>query len=352
MNTAISTFNPATVAEQSEVVSPSQSLTTSESSRTMAEIQSALTIAAARPRDEMRAIDKVKNACQRPRLAEISQYEYSKGGQKITGPTIHLLTVLAQHWGNIQFGFRELSQCRGESTVEAYAWDLESNTRRSVQFVVPHKIGLKGGKTRQITDPREVYEWVANQSQRRVRACLENVIPKDVIDEAVDQCNETLHAQADTSPEAVQRMVKAFEGLGVSKAQIEARIQRRLEAIAPAQLISLRRIYNSIKDGMSSSGDWFAAEEAQEKQADSGKASSVEEKLRSKVEEAASKPASEPVDSEAIYAGYKQRVSRTTKPDSLRGLRAEIAGDANLEAGGREDLLMQIDDALDAAGAE
>ena len=32
---------------------------------------------------------------------------------------------MAQAWGNMQFGIRELDQRNGESTVQAFAWDVE-----------------------------------------------------------------------------------------------------------------------------------------------------------------------------------------------------------------------------------
>ena len=43
-------------------------------------------------------------------------------------------------------------------------------------------------------------------------------------------------------------------------AQIEKRIQRRLDTITAAQLVQLRKIFNSMKDGMSTPADWFEAE--------------------------------------------------------------------------------------------
>ena len=46
--------------------------------------------------------------------------------------------MLAQNWGNMQFGIREIEQRAGESTVQAFAWDVETNVRREVTFQVPH----------------------------------------------------------------------------------------------------------------------------------------------------------------------------------------------------------------------
>lgn len=232
----------------------------SDAKRAIAEIQSALTVASQRPRNEMRCIERIKVSCQRPRLAENAEYSYSRGGTEIIGATIDLLTVIANHWGNIQFGFRELSQRHGESEVEAFAWDLETNARRSVTFTVPHKRSTKRG-VELLTDPRDVYELVANMAQRRVRACLEAVIPSDIVDEAVDQARETLKTSCKTDAEAIKGLLDGFAKFGVVREMIEARIQRRIDSITPAQFISMRRIWKSISDGMSTAKDWFEQEQ-------------------------------------------------------------------------------------------
>lgn len=356
----IATFDPSALGADVPSVSPTQSLTTSESTRAMAEIQSALTIAAARPRDERRCIDKIANACQRPRLAEISQYSYSKGKGDISGPSIHLMTVVANLWGNIQFGFREMSQGRGESTVEAFAWDLESNTKRSLQFVVPHKIGLRGGKFKTLTDPREIYEWIANQAQRRVRSCLENVIPKDVIDEAVDQCTATMKAAADTSPEALNKMLAKFGEIGVSKEQIETRIQRRIEAITPAQIINLRRIFTSIKDGMSHASDWFESEKKEPPKGENqdskpaGK-SSAKETIKAKAEAAAKKDDPELAEStgdQSVFDALMQKVNGTTKPAELKKLKTQVEANKDIDDNQRQRLVAMVDEYLEASKIE
>jgi len=95
---------------------------------------------------------------------------------------------------------------------------------------------------------------VANQGARRLRACILGIIPGDVTEAAVIQCEITLKAQADTSPEALQKMAAVFSAIGVTQEMLEQRIQRKLESIVPAQVIALRKIFNSIKDGMSKPG--------------------------------------------------------------------------------------------------
>jgi hypothetical protein len=111
------------------------------------------------------------------------------------------------------------------------------------------------------------------------------VIPGDVTEAAVAQCEATMKSKADTSPEAMQRMVAAFEPFGVTREQIEKRIQRRLDAIQPAQVVSLKKIYASLRDGMSAPIDWFgieSAEEATTTPATSTRTDAVKDKLRAK----------------------------------------------------------------------
>lgn len=268
------------------VVRPNNGISTVvESQRAIAEVQAALTVAAARPRDEKRAIERIEVACERVGLAEKAEYSYSRGGQEITGPTIDLLTVIANCWGNLQFGFRELAQRNGESDIEAFAWDLETNSKRSVQFTLPHKRHTRSGSTT-LTDPRDIYEMVANNAQRRVRACLEAVIPPDVVEDAVMKTRATLQVTAEVNDDSITKLLAAFEKFGINKMQIEARLQRRIDTMQPAQLVSLRRIYRSMQDGMSIPQDWFPSAEAPQEPAPTTAAATVKEQLKKKAKAA------------------------------------------------------------------
>ncbi len=245
---------------QNKIVHHNQSssaLISTESQRAIAEVQAALAIAKSFPRDRVAAVDRILNDCQRSGLAQVAVYQYARGGTSISGPTIRLAESLAQNWGNIQYGVRELSQANGESTVEAFAWDVETNTRQTKIFQVPHVRYTKSGGAVKLIDPRDIYEAVANNGARRLRACILGVIPGDVVEAALQQCDLTLNTYADTSPEGIQNIIKAFEKYGVSKEALEKRIQCRMEAIKPAQIVSLIKIGTSLKDGMSNPADWF-----------------------------------------------------------------------------------------------
>lgn len=262
-----------------------QALVEVEQQRALAEVQGAIVLAKKFPRNQIEALDRIKTACQRHGLAEQALYSYSRGGTEITGPSIRLAEAIAQNWGNIQFGIRELEQRNGESTVQAFAWDMETNTRQTKEFQIKHERYTKKGKYA-LEDPRDIYEMVANQGARRLRACILGIIPGDIIESAQNECEQTLKAKADTSSDALKKLVEAFASYKVTKEQIEKRIQRRLDTITPAQLIQLRKIYNSLKDGMSSAADWFeTVQPSTEKPADGSEA--LKEKLRGKQKEQA-----------------------------------------------------------------
>ena len=230
-----------------------------EGQRAIQEVQAAMVIAKKFPRNQVEAMDRILQAFTRPTLAEGALYSYSKGGTDVSGPSIRSAEAIAQMWGNMQFGIRELEQRNGESTVEAFAWDIETNTRQVKVFQVPHTRYTRKG-TYKLEDPREIYEMIANQGARRLRACILGIIPGDVIEAATRQAETTLATTADTSPEAIKKMVEAFKGYGITKEMIEKRIQRRLDSMTPALMVQMKKIYASLRDGMSAAQDWFDME--------------------------------------------------------------------------------------------
>lgn len=241
----------------SGVVSPSGALAQAVTQQSVAEVQARMIIARTNPRNAIAAMENILNDCTRPTLAERALYSYARGGQDITGPTIRLAEAIAQRWGNIASGIKEVSRQGGYSECIAYAWDLETGYYDERQFQVRHwRDTQRGGYP--LTDERDIYELIANNGQRRKRAVMLAVIPGDVVEAAVNQCEVTMTSTADTSPEAVTKIIDAFLRFDVTQAQLETRIQRRMDSIRPAQVVMLRKIFSSINDGMSSPEDWFS----------------------------------------------------------------------------------------------
>ena len=226
-------------------------------SRQAQEVQAAMVVAKRFPRDEVLAMDRILKACQRVSLAQAAVYEYPRGGETVTGPSIRLAEALAQNWGNVDFGVIELEQHAGESQVMAYAWDLETNTRQSKVFTVPHVRKTSKG-TFPLTDPRDIYEMVANQGARRMRACILGVIPGDVVDAALTQCDTTLKASNKLPlEERITKMCEAFQNdFQITVDALEKYIGRKAQAFSETDVIRLGKVYRSLKDGVIGS-DYF-----------------------------------------------------------------------------------------------
>lgn len=234
-----------------------------ESERAIAEAQGKLVIAKRFPRDQARAYSAIIDACKRPGLAEEACYSFPRGGQTVSGPSIRLAEMLAANWGNIDYGIRELSRKEGVSEMEAYCWDLETNTMSSQKFTVRHIRDTRGGGVK-LTDERDIYELTANMGGRRLRARILAILPADLIQAAVDECGKTL-AGGNELPIAdrVRNMVAAFKTLGVQPELIEKRVGHALATTTGEELADLRKIHNSIRDGVSKINDWFGDKPAE-----------------------------------------------------------------------------------------
>lgn len=230
-----------------------------EKQRVMQEVQALVLVARQCPRDEIKAQRKIMDSAKRKTLAEQSSYAYPRGGQIIKGASIRTAETLAKYWGNISFGIKELSQDNRNhfSEVMAYAWDLESNVRVEKVFKVAHKRDTKKGTTL-LTDSRDIYELTANQGARRLRACILEVLPSDIVEDFLEECEKTLEGD-NSKPlkERIQDMVKAFEQIGVSQEMIEKRIGCKLDVMIIKQLSDLGSIYNSIKNNFKKVEDFF-----------------------------------------------------------------------------------------------
>lgn len=227
-------------------------------SRQTQEVQAAMVIAKRFPRNETQSYNRIMRACQRKKLAETAMYEYPRGGTKVTGPSIRLAEAMAQNWGNIDFGIVELEQKAGESQVMAYAWDLETNTRQTKIFSVPHIRSTKKGNI-PLTDPRDIYELVANQGARRLRACILGVIPGDVVDAALEECNKTLTRNTkEPLIDLIRDMAHIFEkDFSVPIEAIEKFIGCKSEAFTMNDLVRLKKVHRSLSDGMAKREDYF-----------------------------------------------------------------------------------------------
>lgn len=268
------------------------------STREATEVQAALTIAKRFPRDENTAYAKMMRSCKRIKLAEKARFAYPRGGQTISGPSIRLAEAAARAWGNIQYGIVEIERRRGQSQCLAFAWDVESNTRPTIAFVVRHERHTRQG-VQVLTDERDINELILNQGARRLRNCLLKVIPSDLIDDALEECEKTLEA-GDTGTlliDSVKKCAAAFLDMGVTTEMLEARLGHDLSAMSRPELSALRSLHTAIRDGNTSAAEAFAAQivPTEKEQEKKSRREELKDALAKKTEPAAEQPKPESV---------------------------------------------------------
>lgn len=284
------------LASSSSPTAPTIGTMAVEQQRAIAEVQAAMVVAKQFPRDIGDVVKRIKQTCSRKSIAEVAAYSYKRGSEEITGPTVYLLKAIAQEFGNISFGVRVLSTTPafmgkpGESTVEAFAWDMERNVRETRNFTVKHWRDTRAGGYA-IKEERDIYELIANMGSRRVRACLEGVIPADIQEFAVHVCNKALLEGNVDTPEFRQELLDGFAEYGVTKEIIEARLNKKFEAASAAQLLKLQRGLIAIRDGVTTADEAFP--EIAEKKAESA-ATPAPANGTAGLKERLRKPAAEP----------------------------------------------------------
>jgi hypothetical protein len=238
--------------------------TTIEQSRAVAQVQAAVIMAKRMPRVQANCIAAMKETCAVMELAETAFFRYSRSGSQITGASVHLARELARCWENIEYGMVELERdTRNEqSTMLAFAWDLQTNTRATTTFIVPwlRDKQSKDGKPSPLTAIRDIYENNANMGARRVREMIFGVLPKWFTAQGQAACRHTIeHGSTKPLPQRVAEALKAFEGLGVHADQLGTKLGRDAGHWGAGDVATLIVIFKSINAGETTVEDEFPA---------------------------------------------------------------------------------------------
>jgi hypothetical protein len=222
-----------------------------EQARAMAEVRAMMAIAQENPRVISRSRDRMHDACSQMALAERAQFRFNRGGSQVSGPSIHLARELARCWGNMDYGIKELyrNDYAGESEMLAFAWDIESNTRNSSGFIVPHKRDAKGDVVI-LTSMRDIYENNANAGARRVRETIYAVLPVWFRKEAEMLCLKTLE-NGDGKPLAhrISHAIEWFRTKGVTEKQLVDKLGKPEGHWTAGDVATLVVVWKSLEAG-------------------------------------------------------------------------------------------------------
>ncbi|MCK9930000.1 hypothetical protein MXD62_23010 [Frankia sp. Mgl5] len=222
-----------------------------EMSRAAAEVLAAIQVAQAIPRDVYAAREAMREACGQLGLAQRAFFSFPRGkGNVVTGPTIHLAQELARIWGHVQYGMKQLrvDEGAGETELEAFAWDVQTNTRNSTVVVIPHRIDTKDGP-KVLTEARDIYDNNANMGARRMRSAIYRILPKWFTDEAEGLCRETLQRGESgvRFDQRIENAVNEFGRGGIALRRLEEKVGRKRGEWTPDEVADLEILLGSLR---------------------------------------------------------------------------------------------------------
>lgn len=226
------------------------------------EIQSAIIVARNFPRNEDAAFQKLMKACRRTSFAEDAAYSFPRGGQAVEGPSINLAREAARVWGNVRHGVEVIRDDEKTRQIRAFAWDMETNTKVTAEDDFAKLIYRKKGGWVE-PDERDLRELTNRRGAILKRNCILEVLPKDLIEDAMAMAKQTLKLGAERDPEgARKKIILAFSELNITPEMIEQKLGHPLAQSSPAEIADLRTIYKSIADANSTWSDHMKQAEA------------------------------------------------------------------------------------------
>lgn len=237
--------------------------------RAQAEIQSAIIAAKRWPRDEEQCFVRIIKSMERPSMADAAEYEFPRGGQKVSGPTIKLMREFSRIWGNCRSGFRVVdSMINGRDTdfvlLMGYAYDLETGTYKEYEDRFRPRVQRKlNGKTEWvIPDERDLRELTNSRGSRLERNALRAVLPPDMVDEACKKADDTLSKAAKGQLEinredSIRQLALRYAKVGVSTEILVKWLGHELKLIGPDKFAELMKALKSIEAGTLKREEFF-----------------------------------------------------------------------------------------------
>jgi hypothetical protein len=262
MATAIEETALATRTEQTAELAP-----TAGAAEKQFEIQSAIVIAKRFPRNEDGAFQKLMKAAGRTSFADDAKYSFKRGKRKdertgkwtdnfVEGPSVNLAREAARVWQNIRYGLEIIRDDEESRQIRGWAWDVETNTKVTAEDDFKKLIQRKNrdgeGTVWVKPDERDLRELTNRRGAILIRNCILQLLPKDLIEDALQKCNDTLLNHARQDPEgARKKIILAFSELNVTPEMLEQKLGHKLAECSPGEIAELRGIYKSISDGNS-----------------------------------------------------------------------------------------------------
>lgn len=239
--------------------------TTTAVARTRYEMEAAIVLAKQDPRNEAQAIEKLKRSCGRVGFALDAEFEFSRGGSDVTGPSVKFAREAARCWRHIRYGLHIYSSDGDQVHIRGYAFDAESGAFTELEDRFEKLVERKqsgGGTQWVIPNERQLRELIFRRGAILERNCILKMMPPDQVEDCITATRATIHKWGAEALKAdrkgsIQLMQKAFRKIGVTPEMLDQYLGIEIRQITTEQYVKLKRVYKGIEEGQTSIDEHF-----------------------------------------------------------------------------------------------
>lgn len=233
-------------------------------------IEARYIMAIRRPRDMDVVREKMLKECKRPSFAAVARYQKPIGRDQTkwpTGPSIRFAESAIRNMTNITVEVMTVYDDREKRIVRVTVTDLEANVPYFQDVTITKTIERRQAKdgdtvlrtrTNSYGDTLYILEAtdddIINKQQALISKAMRTIglrlIPGDIVDECMEAVIDTQrNADAEDPDAAKRKLFDAFGTLGVRADQIKEYLGHDAATLAPKELMDLRALFASIRDG-------------------------------------------------------------------------------------------------------
>ena len=242
-----------------------------------AAVESRYIMAMQRPRDLDAFRQGLINDAKRRTFAEQAVYRKPVGGDKyVEGPSIRFVEAALRHFRNVLPEKAAIFDSPETRIVRVTVTDLESNVTYSedvtIEKTVERSNAAEGSyiSKRKNSRGKDVYlvpatsDDLLNKENALVSKAIRNlglrILPADIVEEAIELGRATIKAKIAADPDAERKKIAdAFAEINVPVADLKLYLGHDLAQCSPAELVQLRAVHRSIRDGETT---WASVKEA------------------------------------------------------------------------------------------
>lgn len=230
-------------------------------------VQARYLVAMRNPRDWLDVRARMLAACKRTRFAQIARYSVPRAGGRVQGWTIRFAEEAIRNMRNLAPETAVVVEDDEKRIVNVSLADIESNLSYSMDIVVTKTVERKTLKAGELPIRQRINstgqtlyilpasddDLITKQAalvSKALRTMALRLIPGDILDECLDEIEETQKKQDEQDPKAaVKKIADSFGELGVKPSDLKAYLRHDLDASSPKEIAHLRELFSAIREG-------------------------------------------------------------------------------------------------------